>query len=130
MSKDKSLNDLLYDIRRVAENREVLTDKKIKSICNSLTKSLNSFVAEQYTKYADADGRLYTSYLDKARRKAWFLNEIAKEVDLIQPELRKEISSIIDDTYSLAYKGIVEATKKADTAEKLGEIAKELKVQP
>lgn len=130
MAKDNSLDSLLYDIRRISEHREKLTDEKIEKIHKSLTKSLNTFLSEQYIEYADKDGRLYMATLDGARKKAWFLNEIAKNVDSIQPELRKEITSLIDDTYSKAYKGIVDATAKADTAKKYKEVAKELKVHP
>lgn len=122
------LNSLLYDIRRIAEHREVLTEKKIKSIHKSLTKDLNNFLAEQYLEYADKDGRMYVSSLDKARKKAWFMNEIVKNVDGIQPELQKEILTLVDDTYSVAYKGMVDAVKKADTAKELDRVIKDLPV--
>ena len=121
---------MLYDLKRIAEHREVLSEKKITAIYQTLTKDLNNFVAEQYVKYADKDGRLYSASLEMARKKAWFLNEIAKQVDTIQPELQKEISNLIDETYEKTYKGIVEAVKKADTAEKLKAIGKEVKVRP
>jgi uncharacterized protein with gpF-like domain len=105
-----------------------LTEKKIQAIHKSLTKDINSFLAEQYIDYADEDGRIYVANLDKARKKAWFLNEIANRVDGIQPELQKEIMSLVDATYAATYKGIVSAMKKADTPKELDRVIKDLKV--
>lgn len=131
MPKSKtSLNDLLYDIRRIEQHREVLTENKIKAIYRSLEKSLNSFVAEQYVKYADKDGRMYVSSLDAARKKAWFLNEIVKNVDDMTPALKKELTDLVNKTYSECYKGMEEAIKKADTAEKLARVTKDISVRP
>lgn len=121
---------MLYDIRRIAEHREVLTDKKIKAIYRSLEKELNSFVGEQYVKYADKDGRLYVSSLDAQRKKAWFLNEIVKNVDDMTPALERELTSLIEKTYSECYKGMAEAIKKADTAEKLAKVTDDIAVRP
>lgn len=126
----KGLNDLLYDLRRISEHRHILTDKKINEIHKSLTKNLNNFLAEQYIEFADKDGRMFTAYLDKNRKKAWFLNEIAKNVDGMQPELKKAIMGLVDDTYSKCFEGITEAVNKADTAEKMAAVAKELRVKP
>lgn len=76
---EKSLSKLLYEVKRIAEHRQILTDKKIRAIYKSLMKDLNSFLAEEYTKYADADGRMYISYLDAKRHRAKFLQEIAEK---------------------------------------------------
>lgn len=40
----KSLNDLLHEIRRIEESREVLTEKKIRAIYKQLLKELKSRV--------------------------------------------------------------------------------------
>ncbi len=131
MPKSKtSLNELLYEIRRIEESREKLTEEKIKKIYRSLEKDLNNFLAEQYVKYADKDGRIYTATLDANRNKAWFLNEIVKNVDDMTPALKKELISLIDKTYSECYKGMAEAIKKADTAQKLAEVTKDISVRP
>ena len=75
-----SLNELLYDLRRIEEHRVVLTEKKIGAIYQSLIDDLDAFLGKGYKKYADSDGRLYTSYLDAQRKRAWFLNEVVKNV--------------------------------------------------
>ena len=129
MPKSKtSLNDLLYDIRRIAEHREKLSEKKIQAIYRNLTKELKSFIADEYEKYADENGRLYVSYLDAQNHKAKFLEEIAKNVEGFSPEIKQEIMTLVNDTYSTSYKGMISALKEADSAGKLAEVSKDLAV--
>lgn len=131
MPKSKtSLKKLLYDVRRIAEHREILTEKKIKAIYKSLTKELRAFVAESYEKYSNSDGRLYIADLDGHRKRAWFLNEIAKTCDDISPQLKREISGLIDDTYEKCYLGMADAVKSANTIEELAERLQEVSVPP
>lgn len=126
----ESLSDLLYDIRRIAEHREKLSEKRIKAIYQSLTKDLDSFIADGYKKYADNEGRFYISYLDAQNERAKFLEEIVENVDTIQPELREELLSLINDTRTLSYKGMAESLKKAKTPKEFEAIAKDIKVNP
>lgn len=125
-----SLNELLYDIRRISEHREQLTDKKINSIYRSLSKDLNSFIADEYVKYADEDGRLFLSYLDAKNQRAKFLQEIMHNVDNLSPEIYEEIETLVDITYQKSYEGMVSALKKADTTAKFEEVTKDLAVNP
>lgn len=125
---ETSLNQLLYDIRRIEENREKLTEKKIQKIYQSLIKDLNAFIADEYSKYSDKDGRLYISYLDEHNRRAKFLQEIMENVDNISPALYEEMETLIDVTYSNCYYGMINALKKADTAGMLKEVSKDLAV--
>lgn len=126
----ESLSDLLYDIRRIAEHREKLSEKRIKAIYQSLTKDLDSFIADGYKKYADNEGRFFISYLDAENQRAKFLREIAENVDTIQPELRKELMSLVDDSQTLAYKGMVDSLKKAKTPKEFEEWVKDIDVNP
>ena len=129
MPKSKtSLNALLYDIRRIAEHREKLSEKKIQAIYRNLMKELKSFIADEYEKYADENGRLYVSYLDAQNHKAKFLEEIAKNVEGFSPEIKQEIMTLVNDTYSTSYKGMISALKEADSAGKLAEVSKDLAV--
>ena len=114
-----SLNDMLHEIRRIEENRVTLTDKKIKSIYRSLNKDLSAFIAEEYVKYADKDGKLFLSYLDSKNKRAKFLSEIAKNVDSISPAVKKQILDMVDKTYEKSYKGIADAVKNADDTKAL-----------
>ena len=129
MPKSKtSLNELLSDLRRISEHREKLSEKKIQAIYRNLTKELKSFIADEYEKYADENGRLYVSYLDAQNHKAKFLEEIAKNVEGFSPEIKQEIMTLVNDTYSTSYKGMISALKEADSAGKLAEVSKDLAV--
>ena len=130
MPKKNSLNDLIYDLRRIEEHREVLTEKKIKAMYRSLSEDLDKFIADSYKKYADEDGRFYLSYLDAKNQRARFLEEVVENVDGLTPQLQKELSKLIDATYAETYKGFVEATKKAEEAGKFAEVVKDISVQP
>lgn len=125
-----SLNELLFDIRRIEQSRAILTEKKIDEIYRTLIRELNNFLAEEYIKYADEEGRLYISYLDATNQRAKFLQEISNNVESFSPELRKEIETLIDTTYSKTYSGMITALKKADTAGKLATVAKDITVNP
>ena len=113
------LDEMLYDLRRIEEHREMLTEKKIRSIYRSLNKDLSAFVAEEYVKYADEEGKLFLSYLDSKNKRAKFLSEIARNVDSISPEVKKEMLDMVDKTYEKAFKGIANAVKNADDTKDL-----------
>ncbi len=131
MPKSKtSLNELLYDIRRIEQHREVLTEQKIKAIYRSLSKDLNSFIADEYTKFADEDGRVFISYLDAQNRRAKFLQEIAANVDSFSPVIKEEIETLVDITYQKSYEGMIKALKKADIEGKLEAVSKDIAVNP
>ncbi len=125
-----SLNELLYEIRRIEEHREVLTEKKIKAIYQSLMKDLNAFLAEGYIEYADADGRFYMAYLDAQNQRAKFLREIVENVDKITPKIKRDILELIEETYSATYYGMQKTVKKAIKAGSVKEISKDLTVRP
>ncbi len=127
---ETSLNELLYDIRRVALNREKLSNRKIKAIYSEIVDELDSFLAKGYKQYADAEGRLYLSALDAQRKRAWFLNEIVKAVDGHHSSIEKAIGSLITNTYTECYKGMAEAVQNADTDAKLAKVAKDIDLNP
>ena len=125
-----SLDQLLFDIKRIEQNRAVLTEKKIDAICKSLMQDLNNYIADEYVKYADTDGRLYMAYLDAKNHRAKFLSEIAANVDNISPKLLNDIGTLIDTTYEKTYKGMVTALKKADMDGRFDEVTKDISVNP
>ncbi len=127
---ETSLSELLYDIRRIEQNREKLTENKIQAIYQSLSKDLKLFLAENYEKYADGDGRFYISYLDAKNQRAKFMQEIVANVDNIAPTVKKEIETLIDDTYKKSYEGMLKAFKKAEIEGKLEAVSKDIAVNP
>lgn len=125
-----SLKQMLYDIRRIEENREILTEKKIQAIYQSLMDNLDAFLAKEYKKYADEDGRLYMTYLDSKRQRAKFLQEIVENVDSITPDLKKTMMNLVNKTYEECYKGMSETVVQATTAENVAGASKNLAVRP
>lgn len=115
----QSLNDLLYDIKRIEEHRETLSEKKIRKIYKQLMKELNAFIGDEYVKHADEQGVLvYTSLKDRSRQ-ARFLEEVVAKVDSITPELKKEIMGLVEATYTNCYKGMEKAVAAASNTEEL-----------
>lgn len=127
---EKSLSELLYDIKRIEQHRVELTDEKIKSIYEQLTKDLDAFLAEGYKKYADADGRLYLSYLDEHRQRAAFLQQIVDNVDNIAPALKNQMQDLVNATYEECYKGMAASVKAAYTSEEVKELLADIDVNP
>lgn len=125
-----SLAKMLHDIRRIEENREILTKKKIQEIYHSLMDNLDAFLAKEYKKFADEDGRLYMTYLDSKRQRAKFLQEIVENVDSITPDLKKTMMNLVNKTYEECYKGMSETVKQAVTADEVAGVSKNLSVRP
>lgn len=127
---ETSLEQLLYDVKRIAKSREKLSEKKITAIYQNLMDNLSKFLSKQYIKYADDDGRLFISYLDAQRSRAKFLQEIAKNVDGLSVDLLKEMESLIDDTYKECYKGMKNAILKADETGNLEAVTEDIVANP
>ena len=118
----QSLNDLLYEVKRIEEHRKVLSEKKIRKIYKQLIKELKVFLGDEYIKYADDQGALsYSSLLDRSRQ-ARFLEEVVARVDSITPELRTEIMGLVEATYKNCFEGMVKAIQTASNTEEIAAI--------
>lgn len=125
-----SLNELLHEIRRIENHREVLTENKIRKIYKSLVKDLNAFLAEYYVKYADkTDGTLTIAKLQEKMKFAKFLEEIENNVNFFTPKVKREIEDLVDRTYKACYEGMNKAVSEADDVKELAG-ASELNVRP
>lgn len=129
-NSETSLAQMLYEVRRIAKSRRVLTEKKIKAICQTLVDELTAYLGKKYVKYADEDGRLFAAYLDAQNQKAKFLQEIAKNVESVTPEMYTAITQLVNDTYKSSYKGMAEAFLKADELGKFEKVVKEIDANP
>ena len=115
-----SLNELLFDIRRIENHRELLTEDKIRKIYKSLVKDLNAFLAEYYVKYADkTDGTLTIAKLQENMKYAKFLEEIENNVNFFTPKVKREIENLVDKTYKACYEGMNKAVSEADDVKDL-----------
>jgi len=112
------------------EHREKLTIRKIEAIYHSLEKDLNAFIANVYVTYADEEGRLYISYLDAKNRRARFLQEIVENVDSISVPLKNQIMSLVEETYTKSYEGMLKAFEKAYSETEFEYVSKDIAVNP
>lgn len=130
MPKSKtSLNELLFDLRRITDHRTVLTEKKIRKIYKSLVKDLNDFLAQYYAKYADDKGNLTITKLQEKMKYAKFLEEIENNVNFFAPKIKREIEGLIDKTYKACYEGMYSSVKEAKNTKELIE-ASGISVRP
>lgn len=126
---EQSLNDLLHEIRRIEQSREVLTEKKIRKIYKQLLKELNHFLADEYLKYS-RDGILTVAMLQEKSRYAKFLEEIESHVNNLTPEIVALIKNTVEDTYTACYKGMSESVLKAKDTKSALNYLKDLNIRP
>jgi hypothetical protein len=127
---EKSLNEILYDLKRIEEHREILSEKKIRKIYKSLMNDLNNFLANEYLNYADGEGALTYAQLQEKSREARFLEEIINKVDGITPEIKKEINNLVTETYTNCYNGMINAVNKATNTQELASIMSDTTIRP
>lgn len=105
------LDYYLTQVRRIAEHREAGAEKEIRKLYKDMLKELQAFVADAYTKYAE-DDKLTFAMLQKAGYDARFLSEIEKRINVTTPKAAKELRRLVNDTYTIAYDGMVDAVLK------------------
>lgn len=108
----KDLDYYLAQARRIAEHREEGAEEAIRKEFRKLLKDLKSYIADVHEKYAAGDGSLSFSDLQKASYDARFLEEIEKRVSVATPKVAKELHQLVNDTYELSYKSMIEGVDK------------------
>ena len=126
---EQSLNDLLHEIRRIEQSREVLTEKKIRKIYKQLLKELNHFLADEYLKYSK-DGILTVAMLQEKSRYAKFLEALESNLINLTPEIVALIKNTVEDTYTACYKGMSESVLKAKDTKSALNYLKDLSIRP
>lgn len=126
VTTQKDLEYYLAQFRRIAENREKGAMRKIWTEYKELLKDLKHFLADYYAEYA-VDDQLTFEILNGKRQYARFLEEVSEHVRHYMPRIAKETISVVDDTYKIAYDGMVDAVEKSVTTEELKENLKGVK---
>ena len=126
VATQKDLEYYLAQFRRIAENREKGAMRKIWTEYKELLKDLKHFLADYYAEYA-IDDELTFEILNGKRQYARFLEEVSEHVRHYMPRIAKETISVVDDTYKIAYDGMVDAVEKSVTTEDLKENLKGVK---
>jgi len=117
----KDLEYYLVQARRIAEHREEGAEEAIRKEFKKLLKSLKSYIADVHEKYAGEDGTLTFADLQKAGYDARFLEEIERRIAVATPKVAKELHQLVEDTYDLSYKAMIEGVEKAMEGADLGE---------
>lgn len=107
----KDLEYYLAQTRRIAQHREEGAERIIRKIYKHKLKDLKAFVADVYEKYAEDDALTF-AMLQKAGYDARFLEEVEKHISVATPKAAKELRQLVNDTYKLAYDGMVKAVEK------------------
>lgn len=102
----------LAQARRIAEHREENAEKEIRKIYKAMLKDLRTFVSDTYVKYAQ-DDKLTYAMLQEAGYNARFLEEIEQRLNISTPKAAKKLQSLVEETYKLAYEGMVNGVEKA-----------------
>ncbi len=110
---ETSLSELLHEIRRIEEHREVLSEKKIRKIYKQLLKELRGVLGDAYTLYAGENGTLTVADLQRNAKLAWYLEEIEKNCNYYLPDVAEEIRDVVEQTYANCYAGMAEAVENS-----------------
>lgn len=121
MAPIKNLEYYLAQARRIAEHREEGAEEAIRKEFKKLLKELKTYIAGVHEKYAADDGSLSFADLEKAGYNARFLEEIEKRIAVATPKAAKELHQLVNDTYELSYKSMIEGVEKVANGADLGE---------
>ena len=111
-TNEEKLERLLVQVRRIAEHREAQAVKEIRKTYKQLLKELKQFIGYEYAELAE-NGELTYEILAKKQSQARFLEEVKNRVDEIEPQVKKEIDDLVQQTYSATYTGAIDAIQKA-----------------
>ena len=121
----KDLDYYLVQARRIAEHREAGAEAEIRKIFKSLLKDLKAYIGDVHEKYAKGDGTLTYADLQKAGYEARFLEEIEKRISVATPKVAKELRALVEETYELSYKSMVDGVQKAAGGDDLKKVFSE-----
>lgn len=120
MPKEKDLEYYIAQVRKIEEHRDKGVEAKIRKTYKEILKDLRHFIADEYVRMAE-DGELTYEVLHAKGEYARFLEEVEQRVNNISPKVSAEIKTTVEETYKLAYQGLVDAVEKSGTAEGLRE---------
>ena len=110
---ETSLSELLHEIRRIEQHREVLSERKIRKIYKQLLKELRGTIGETYTLYAGENGALTVADLQRNAKLAWYLEEIEKSCNHYLPDVSAEIQDVVKQTYANCYAGMAKSVENS-----------------
>ena len=125
----KRLDEYFNDLMRIEEHRSVATETRINRLYKDMLKDLNSFLGVEYANLAEDDQLTYAILTQKGQY-ARFMEQVVEKVNNISPKVSQEITSVVNDTYKIAYEGMVKAVSKSINNDDLGNRLKSIKTVP
>lgn len=122
----KDFDYYFAQLRKTESHREKTAEVEIRKLYKGLLADTKQFVAEEYYQLAE-DGKLTYEILRVNTRNARFLEEVESRLNGVSPKVSKEIQNTVEDMYTLAYNGMVDAVQKAKDTKELHENLKGLK---
>ena len=107
----KTFQKKFAELRSKSLRQQNNSELALRRTYKKMMRELRSFIGEEYANLAQ-DGKLTYSILQQKGEHARFLEEVTRRLDNITPEVTKEIQSLVNETYELMYKGIVDAVEK------------------
>lgn len=114
MAKKYDLEHYLRQLRKIEEHREQGCEQNVRRLYQELLTDLEGFLGETYSELAENDMLTYEILHSKGKY-AKFLETVDKKVNDISPEISSRIKSVVQDTYKMAYDGMVKAVRKSST---------------
>ena len=117
MPSKKTLKTQFAELRSMTLRKANNSEKAIRASYKELLNDLQSFVGGEYARLSK-EGKLTYSILQQKGEYARFLEECTKRIDGISPKITKQINDLVEETYELTYKGMVDAVSTSkDTVE-------------
>jgi minor head structural component GP7 len=126
---NEKLLKYLAQVRRIEEHRKRNAGKVINKMYNTMLKQLTRFISDYYADYSDKDGNLSVAILQENSKYAYFLNEIARNISSITPDISNKIQQTVEDTYKASYEGMLQSVNNSSDAE-LARQFKDLSIKP
>lgn len=122
----KDFSHYFAQLRKTEAHREKKAEKEIRKLYKELLDDTKHFVADEYYKLAQ-DGKLTYELLRAKGQDARFLSEVEQRLNGLSPKVSKEIRKTVEEMYTLAYEGMVDAVEKAATIDELRDSLRGLK---
>lgn len=114
MLTDKTLDDLLHQLRLIEEHREKNCEIKIRKYYKELMKDLNNFLGNEYAELAQ-DDKLTFEILHSKGKYARFIEEVEQRTNYFTGQAAKTIKDTVQTTYKKAFDGMVKAVEQSQS---------------
>lgn len=117
MATEKQLDKMFAELRSKSLRKANNSEKEIRATYKAIMKDLQGFIGGEYSRLAQ-DGKLTYSILQQKGEYARFLQEVTQRLDGLTPDIKNEITRLVNETYELNYKGMVDTVSSSKNVTK------------